>query len=92
MISLIFVQVSSLKWPHIFNLQTVIKDGEWTRDSCHMYDLNYSALDPAHVTHIDNSSAVRKCQAWEFDTSEFNGTIVEKVKMSCLHINFLSNV
>ncbi len=44
-----------------------------------MYDLNYSTIDPAHVSHMDNSSALRKCEDWEFDTSEFNGTIVEKV-------------
>ncbi len=53
-------------------------DNERVRDSCHMYDWNYSELRPNQ--QVDNSTPTTRCEAWEFDTSEFTGTIVEKVK------------
>ncbi len=59
-------------------------DGKWVRDSCHMYDLNDSNFDLKD--RVGNSSGVIQCNEWEFDTSEFNGTIVEKVRheVTCL--------
>ena len=54
------------------------KDNEWVHDSCNMYDLNYSSYDPQNK-HVHNKTGTIPCSEWEFDTSEFNGTIVEKV-------------
>ena len=56
------------------------KDNKWVHDSCDVYDLNYSSLDSQSKHH--NNTATTQCTEWEFDTSEFNGTIVEKVSKS----------
>ena len=61
------------------------KDNKWVHDSCNIYDLNYSSLVPQSKDHLKNSTATIQCTEWEFDTSEFNGTIVEKVT---IHIPF----
>ena len=57
----------------------ITKGDELVRDSCNMYDLNYSSLTPQNKLHIHNTTSTVPCSEWEFDTSEFNGTIVEKV-------------
>ncbi len=61
----------------------VEKDGKLSRESCTMFDLNYTSNDMDYITRVHNNSATRKCESWEFDTSEFNGTIVEKWSMVC---------
>ena len=66
------------------------KDHELVRDSCNIYDLNYSSFNPQNKNQMHNNTGTIPCSKWEFDTSEFNGTIVEKVRIFLWILNFYS--
>ena len=72
---------------------TESSDGSITYNSCEMYSLNYSVYNHSQLYNwnrslmITNETAVKQCEQWTYDRSQFVSTVVSKVRLSHPGVN-----